>query len=71
MFMALTEAHFLTICDNLLYKLDNFARGPSLKEGGWIYLTGEGCWYSGGGCKSRWILIIFLINHAVVEIKMY
>ena len=27
----------------------NFVRGPSLKGGGWIYLTGEGCWTSGGG----------------------
>ena len=25
----------------------NFVRGPSLKGGGWIYLTGEGCWTSG------------------------
>jgi len=26
----------------------NFVRGPSLKGGGWIYLTGEGCWTSRG-----------------------
>ena len=69
----------------LLANTYNFVRGPSLKGGGWIYLTGEGCWTSGGGWKSRWlqwpegpliwslvwctVLIIFLINHADVKIK--
>ena len=50
-----------------------------------IYLTGEGCWTSGGGWNSRWLqwpegpltwslmwcteLIIFLVNHADDKIQ--
>ena len=46
-----------------------------MKGGGWIYLTGEGCWTSGGGWKSKWlqwpevytVLIIFYFNNPAVH----
>ena len=52
--------HISLICSALkiLMKLKSLItlRGDKVwKEGGWIYLTGEGCWTSGGGWKLRWL----------------